>query len=106
MLPLHLTSETAWHGPLAVNATSAFHLLKWFVVQATKARMPTIAVSSSSVAAGAGFANEAAIAASNCAVTGPALSATATYADEGVRVNVAAPGLTRSRPTRQSSTPA
>jgi NAD(P)-dependent dehydrogenase (short-subunit alcohol dehydrogenase family) len=99
--PLHLTSEKDWHEQLAVNATSAFHVLKWFVLQATKARTPAVAVLTSSVVAEAGFANHEAIAAAKCAVTGLALSAAATYADKGVRVNVVAPGLTRSALTQR-----
>jgi 3-oxoacyl-[acyl-carrier protein] reductase len=99
--PLHLTSEQDWQEQLSVNATSAFHVLKWFVLQATKARAPAVAVLTSSVVAEAGFANHEAIAAAKCAVTGLALSAAATYADKGVRVNVVAPGLTRSALTRR-----
>jgi NAD(P)-dependent dehydrogenase (short-subunit alcohol dehydrogenase family) len=99
--PLHLTSEKDWLEQLAVNATSAFHVLKWFVVQATKAQTPACAVLTSSVVAEAGFANHEAIAAAKCAVTGLALSAAATYADKGVRVNVVAPGLTRSTLTQR-----
>ena len=99
--PLHLTSEADWQQQFAINATSAFHVLKWFVLQATKARMPAIAVLTSSVVAEAGFANHEVIAAAKCAVTGLALSAAATYADKGVRVNVVAPGLTRSTLTQR-----
>ena len=99
--PLHLTSEKDWHDQIAINATSAFHVLKWFVVQATKAQQPAVAVMTSSVVAEAGFANHEAIAAAKCAVTGLALSAAATYADKGVRVNVVAPGLTRSTLTQR-----
>jgi len=99
--PLHLTSEKDWQEQFAVNATSAFHVLKWFVLQATKAQAPAVAVLTSSVVAEAGFANHEAIAAAKCAVTGLALSAAATYADKGVRVNVVAPGLTRSTLTQR-----
>ena len=99
--PLHLTSEKDWQAQFAVNATSAFHVLKWFVVQATRARAPAVAVLTSSVVAEAGFANHEAIAAAKCAVTGLALSAAATYADKGVRVNVVAPGLPRSTLTQR-----
>jgi NAD(P)-dependent dehydrogenase (short-subunit alcohol dehydrogenase family) len=99
--PLHLTSEKDWHDQIATNATSAFHVLKWFVLQATKAQRPAVAVMTSSVVAEAGFANHEAIAAAKCAVTGLALSAAATYADKGVRVNVVAPGLTRSTLTQR-----
>ncbi len=99
--PLHLTSEKDWHEQMATNATSAFHVLKWFVIQATKAHQPAAAVMTSSVVAEAGFANHEAIAAAKCAVTGLALSAAASYADKGVRVNVVAPGLTRSTLTQR-----
>jgi NAD(P)-dependent dehydrogenase (short-subunit alcohol dehydrogenase family) len=99
--PLHLTSEKDWQAQFAVNATSAFHVLKWFVLQATRAQAPAVAVLTSSVVAEAGFANHEAIAAAKCAVTGLALSAAATYADKGVRVNVVAPGLTRSTLTQR-----
>ena len=99
--PLHLTSEKDWQAQFAVNATSAFHVLKWFVLQATRAQAPAVAVLTSSVVAEAGFANHEAIAAAKCAVTGLALSAAATYADKGMRVNVVAPGLTRSTLTQR-----
>jgi 3-oxoacyl-[acyl-carrier protein] reductase len=94
--PLHLTAEKDWHEQIHVNATSAFLTLKWFVAQALKAQQPASAVLVSSVVAEAGFANHEAIAAAKSAVTGLALSAAASYADKGIRVNVVAPGLTRS----------
>ena len=99
--PLHLTSEKDWLDQISINATSAFHVLKWFVIQAMKAQVPAAAVLTSSVVAEAGFASHEAIAAAKCAVTGLALSAAATYADRGVRVNVVAPGLTRSPLTQR-----
>lgn len=99
--PLHLTSEKDWHDQMSINATSAFHMLKWFIMQATKQQQSASAVLLSSVVAEAGFANHEAIAAAKCAVMGLALSAAATYADKGVRVNVAAPGLTRSGLTQR-----
>ncbi|MEP6679503.1 MAG: SDR family oxidoreductase [Betaproteobacteria bacterium] len=99
--PLHLTSEKDWLDQLSINATSAFLVLKWFVIQATKAGSPAAAVLTSSVVAEAGFAAHEAIAAAKCAVTGLALSAAATYADKAVRVNVVAPGLTRSPLTQR-----
>ena len=42
--PLHLTSEKDWLEQFSVNATSAFHVLKWFVIQATRAQCPAAAV--------------------------------------------------------------
>ena len=55
----------------------------------------------SSVVAHAGFANHEAIAAAKAEVTALAISAAATYADKGIRVNVVAPGLTRSGLTKR-----
>jgi 3-oxoacyl-[acyl-carrier protein] reductase len=104
--PLHMTSEKDWLEQFSVNATSAFLMLKWFVAQALKAQQSASAVLVSSVVAEAGFANHEAIAAAKCAVTGLAMSAAASYADKGIRVNVVAPGLTRSPLTeRFISTP-
>jgi 3-oxoacyl-[acyl-carrier protein] reductase len=104
--PLHMTSEKDWLEQFSVNATSAFMMLKWLVGQALKAQKPASAILVSSVVAEAGFANHEAIAAAKCAVTGLAMSAAASYADKGIRVNVVAPGLTRSSLTeRFISTP-
>jgi len=86
------------HHTVAADLTDATGCA---VLQATKAQVPAIAVLTSSVVAEAGFANHEAIAAAKCAVTGLALSAAATYADKGVRVNVVAPGLTRSTLTQR-----
>jgi 3-oxoacyl-[acyl-carrier protein] reductase len=60
----------------------------------------------SSVVAETGFAHHEAIAAAKAAVTGLALSAAASYADKHIRINVVAPGLTRSGMTaRFTATP-
>jgi 3-oxoacyl-[acyl-carrier protein] reductase len=99
--PLHLTSEADWNAQFATNATTSFHLLKWLVSHATKAQRPAQAVLVSSVVAEAGFANHEAIAAAKAAVTALAMSAAATYADKQIRVNVVAPGLTRSTLTQR-----
>ena len=99
--PLHLTSIADWDAQFAINATTSFNLLKWFIIQATKAGLPAQAVLMSSVVAHAGFANHEAIAAAKAAVTALAMSAAATYADKGIRVNIVAPGLTRSTLTQR-----
>jgi 3-oxoacyl-[acyl-carrier protein] reductase len=99
--PLHLTSITDWNSQFAINATTSFHLLKWLITQATKAQQPAQAVLLSSVVAEAGFANHEAIAAAKAAVTALAMSAAASYADKNIRVNVVAPGLTRSSLTQR-----
>ncbi len=99
--PLHMTSLADWDAQFATNATTSFNLLKWFIIQATKAGLPGQAVLISSVVAHAGFAHHEAIAAAKAAVTALAMSAAATYADKGIRVNVVAPGLTRSTLTQR-----
>ena len=99
--PLHLTSLADWDAQFEINATTSFNLLKWFIIQATKAGIPGQAVLISSVVAHAGFANHEAIAAAKAAVTALAMSAAATYADKGIRVNIVAPGLTRSTLTQR-----
>jgi 3-oxoacyl-[acyl-carrier protein] reductase len=99
--PLHLTSEADWNSQFAINATTSFHLLKWTVAQAIKAQRPAQAVLLSSVVAEAGFANHEAIAAAKAAVIGLAMSTAASYADKNIRVNVVAPGLTRSALTQR-----
>lgn len=99
--PLHLTSLSDWRTQFEINATTAFALLKGLVAVALKAQRPMSAVLVSSVVAEAGFANHEAIAAAKAAVTTLALSAAATYAERGIRVNVVAPGLTRSSLTQR-----
>ena len=99
--PLHLTSLADWDAQFEINATTSFNLLKWFIIQATKAGIPGQAVLISSVVAHAGFANHEAIAAAKAAVTALAMSAAATYADKGIRVNIVSPGLTRSTLTQR-----
>ena len=99
--PLHLTSVADWDAQFEINATTSFNLLKWFIIQATKAGIPGQAVLISSVVAHAGFANHEAIAAAKAAVTALAMSAAATYADKRIRVNIVSPGLTRSTLTQR-----
>jgi len=99
--PLHMTQEADWREQFEINATTAFTVLKLGVTSAIKAPHPLAAVLISSVVAHGGFANHEAIAAAKAAVAGLALSTAASYADKGVRVNVVAPGLTRSTLTQR-----
>ena len=91
--PAHLTSEAEWQATLTSNLTTAFATVRAGV----KAMMNTggAIVLVSSVAARVGFPNHEAIAAAKAGVIGLMLSAAATYADRGIRVNCVAPGLTR-----------
>ena len=91
--PLHLTSESEWQSTLNTNLGSAFAVTR----AAVKAMMPTggaIALVSSA-AARIGLANHEAIAAAKGAIEGLVLSAAATYAPKGIRINAVAPGLVR-----------
>jgi NAD(P)-dependent dehydrogenase (short-subunit alcohol dehydrogenase family) len=92
--PAHLTSADDWDQVLAANLGTAFSVVR--------AAAPLLArggggslVLMSSAAARVGLANHEAIAAAKAGVEGLALSAAATYAPRGVRVNVVAPGLVR-----------
>lgn len=90
--PAHLTSDKEFADTLAVNLYTAFHVLR----AAVKA-MPGggSVVLMSTVATKIGLANHEAIAAAKGAVNGLVLSAAATYAPRGLRVNAVAPGLVR-----------
>ena len=89
--PAHLTTDEEWSATLNLNLNSAFYVAR----AATRAMQRTggsIALVSS-VAARLGLANHEAIAAAKGGVQSLALSAAATYAPRGIRVNVVAPGL-------------
>ncbi len=89
--PAHATSATEWGSTIATNLTSAFA-----VVRAGTRAMTTTGgsiVLVSSAAARVGLANHEAIAAAKAGIIGLTLSAAATYAPRGTRVNCVAPGL-------------
>lgn len=88
--PAHLTSEAEFASVLSVNLTSAFLVLR------TAAKMIPQGgslVLFSSAAGRIGLANHEAIAAAKAGIIGLTLSAAATYAARGLRVNCVAPGL-------------
>ncbi len=89
--PAHLTSPDEFATTIALNLTTAFNVVR----SAARAMMATggsIVLASSAVAR-VGLVNHEAIAAAKAGVAGLALSAAATYAARGVRVNAVAPGL-------------
>lgn len=90
--PAHLTSDQEFADTLAVNLTTAFHVVR------AAARAMTgggSVVLMSSVAARVGLPNHEAIAAAKGAVEGLVRAAAASYAPRGLRVNAVAPGLVR-----------
>lgn len=91
--PAHLTSNTEWQTTLAINLTSAFAAVR----AGAKAMLQTggSIVLVSSAAARVGLANHEAIAAAKAGIIGLTLSAAASYAERGIRVNCVAPGLVR-----------
>lgn len=90
--PAHLTSDLEWEQTISVNLSSSF--------MALRAAVKTIEhggsiVLISSAAARVGLANHEAIAAAKAGIIGLTLSAAASYAPRGIRVNCVAPGLVK-----------
>jgi len=92
--PAHATSAEEWDDVIATNLRTAFALVRAAAPAMGRTGGGSL-VLMSSAAARVGLANHEAIAAAKAGVTGLALSAAATYAPRGVRVNVVAPGLVR-----------
>ena len=91
--PAHRTTEDEWRDTLTANLDTAFATVR----AGARVMMKTggSIVLLSSAAARIGLANHEAIAAAKAGVVGLALSASASYAPRGIRVNVVAPGLVR-----------
>ena len=92
--PAHLTSAAEWEQVMSTNLGTAFSLVRAAAPLIGRGGGGSI-VLMSSAAARIGLANHEAIAAAKAGVQGLALSAAASYAARGVRVNVVSPGLVR-----------
>lgn len=90
--PAHLTSPDEWQSTLQANLTTAFATVRAAGKHMTGGGSVVLV---SSAAARLGLANHEAIAAAKAGVIGLGQSAAATYAGKGLRVNIVAPGLTR-----------
>ena len=97
--PLHLTSQAEFDGVMQTNVSTSFAILR----SAVKAMQDTggSVILCSSAAAQIGLANHEAIAAAKGAIISLARSAAATYASKKIRVNVVAPGLTKTPMTQR-----
>ena len=91
--PAHRTTHEEWRGVLAVNLDSAFATVRAGAASMLKTGGSIVLLSSA--AARIGLPNHEAIAAAKAGVVGLALSAAASYASRGIRVNVVSPGLVR-----------
>lgn len=90
----HTTSQAEYDDVIGQSLTTAFALVRAAAPAIGAAGGGSI-VLTSSAAARIGLVNHEAIAAAKAGVQGLALSAAATYAARGVRVNSVAPGLVR-----------
>src|SRR5262249_37367102 len=91
--PAHLTTDDEWASALATNLTSAFLTVRAAVRAMTGTGGAVVLMSSA--AARVGIANHEAVAAAKAGVLGLVLSAAASYAGRGIRLNAVPPGLVR-----------
>ena len=90
--PAHLTSRDQYDAVIAASLTTAFATVR---AAGRHMREGGSVVLVSSAAAMAGLSNHDAIAAAKAGVIGLMLSAAASYASQGLRINAVAPGLTQ-----------
>ncbi|MCO6044177.1 SDR family oxidoreductase [Aeoliella sp. ICT_H6.2] len=97
--PANITTAEEWHDTIGSNLTSAFAVVK-SAANVMKDSGGSV-ILFSSAAAEIGLPNHEAIAAAKAGVAGLARSAAATYCSKGIRFNVIAPGLVKSKMTQQ-----
>ena len=90
---LHRMRDEDFDDCLQANLVSAFHTLAAFIAHLRAENRPGAAVLVSSAAARIGTPNHEAVAAAKAGVEGLARAAAATYAANGIRINVVAPGI-------------
>ncbi len=94
--PLARTKEEQYRACMAANVDSAFFCAQAYLSALSEAKQAGAVVLFSSVVAGMGVSNHAAIAAAKGAIEALTRSLAADYAGLGVRINCVAPGLMRS----------
>lgn len=99
--PAHLTSFQNYSDVIAASLTTAFAVVRAAAKVMPKGGSVTLV---SSAAAMEGLANHEAIAAAKAGIIGLTLSAAASYAGQGLRVNAVAPGLVETSLTRAITT--
>lgn len=97
--PAHLTRDAEWDEVMRVNLGSAFATVR--AAARVMRKEGGAVVLTASAAALAGLKNHEATAAAKAGVIGLARSAAMTYARQGLRCNVVAPGLVRTPATER-----
>jgi NAD(P)-dependent dehydrogenase (short-subunit alcohol dehydrogenase family) len=97
----HSTTEAEFENIVWTNLFSSFNVVKSSAKAMMRQQGGGAIVLCTSAVAKHGLPNHEAIAAAKAGVAGLALSAAATYAPKGIRVNCVAPGLTRTPMTER-----
>ena len=93
--PLARTTGAQYRAVMSANLDTAFFVSRAYAAAATQAKQPGSLLLFSSVVAGTGVANHAAIAAAKGGVEALVRALAADFSSSGLRVNAIAPGLTR-----------